>query len=299
MAASPGSGSTNWRRSLPAPSDPADRQPKTRQRGALYGRRKGPKLSAHQAGLFANLLPRLTLNPREGIDPKNYFDAPIEDVWLEIGFGAGEHLLWQAEHHANIGVIGAEPYQAGVAKLLSKLDSLSHGIGGEGWGGGASQSEKYCQVESPHLPGALPQWGRGNYISRIRVHEGDARDVIEALPDASLGRVFLLFPDPWPKTRHHKRRFIQTEMLDQLTRVMKSGAEFRFASDDPGYVEWTLERILLHPEFAWVATRNEDWRNRPSDWPPTRYEQKALHGIPVFLRFRRRDDLPAASQSEF
>ncbi|HEY8697999.1 MAG TPA: hypothetical protein VIM02_10295 [Rhizomicrobium sp.] len=116
---------------------------------------------------------------------------------------------------------------------------------------------------------------------------GDAREVIESLPGASLGRVFILFPDPWPKTRHHKRRFVQMEMLDELARVMKSGAELRFASDDADYVEWTLERMLVHPTFEWTATRAADWKSRPSDWPPTRYEAKALHGPPVYLRFQR------------
>jgi len=119
---------------------------------------------------------------------------------------------------------------------------------------------------------------------------GDAREVIKALPGASLGRVFILFPDPWPKTRHHKRRFLQMDMLDELARVMKPGADLRFASDDAGYVEWTLERILAHPSFEWTATRLSDWKTRPADWPPTRYEAKALHGPPVFLRLRRREE---------
>ena len=260
MVASPGSGLTNWRRSLPAHSDPASGT-KQRQRGLLYGRRKGPKLSAHQAGLVERLLPELKFDLRPGVDPRNYFAASIDEIWLEIGFGAGEHLLWQAQHHPDVGFIGAEPYQAGVAKLLSKLAMQNHAPSG----GGSTNEQRH----------------------NLRIHEGDARDVIEALPDASLGRVFLLFPDPWPKNRHHKRRFIQTEMLDQLSRVMKPGAEFRFASDDPGYVEWTLERALLHRSFEWMAARSNDWRLRTPDWPATRYEQKALHGVPIFLRFRR------------
>ncbi|HEY3638635.1 MAG TPA: tRNA (guanine(46)-N(7))-methyltransferase TrmB [Rhizomicrobium sp.] len=238
---------------MPAPSDRIDEKRKTRRRGSLYGRRKGPKLSAHRAALLEGVLPRLKLELSAGIDPKNLFEAPVDELWLEIGFGAGEHLLWQAEHHPGIGIIGAEPYQTGVAKLLSKL----------------------------------PQKETEDYISRIRIYEGDARDILEVLPDACLGRIFLLFPDPWPKTRHHKRRFIQMDLLDELARVMKSGAEFRFASDDPGYVEWTLERMLLHSGFEWMAVQRDDWFIRPPDWPATRYEQKALHGVPVFLRFRR------------
>ena len=268
MADSPGSELTSWRRSLPAPSDAAGEPQMARRRGSLYGRRKGPKLSAHQASLYENLLPRLVFDLRPGTDPGNYFEIPVDEVWLEIGFGAGEHLLWQAQQYTNVGLIGAEPYQAGVAKLLSKLDTKTHPPSPDGW----------------------------NTIKNLRIHEGDARDVIDVLADASLGRVFILFPDPWPKTRHHKRRFIQMELLDQLARVMKVGAEFRFASDDPGYIDWTLERVLLHPGFEWLATRCEDWRTRPSDWPATRYEQKALHGAPVFFRFRRTANSSAAVQ---
>ena len=179
----------------------------------------------------------------------------MEDVWLEVGFGSGEHLLDQARAHPHVGLIGAEPYEAGVAKLLSKL------------------------AEAPLL--------------NLLIHEGDARDVIAALPDASLGRVFILFPDPWPKTRHHKRRFVQTEMLDALARVMRPGAELRFASDDAGYLAWTLERLLAHPDFAWTAETDADWNIRPAGWTQTRYEAKALHGPPAYLCFVRRDKVTA------
>jgi tRNA (guanine-N7-)-methyltransferase len=212
----------------------------------LYGRRKGPKPSAHKEELRRTLLPKLALRLVCGVDPRTYFDG-VDDVWLEIGFGAGEHLLALARAHPHVGLIGAEPYEAGVAKLLS------------------------------HMADDPPP--------NVRIHEGDARQIIEALPDACLGRVFILFPDPWPKTRHHKRRFIQTEMLDQLARVMKQGAELRFASDDAGYAEWTLERVLAHPAFAWTAKGPSDWRTRPPDWPQTRYEAKALHGPPAYFSF--------------
>ena len=270
-----------------APSDsPA------RRRRLLYGRRKGPKLSPHKEELRRALLPKLTLRLEQGADPRTYFSPPpggevemlkrsegisggetvstaaphparsrsptssqgggeylVDDVWLEVGFGGGEHLLEQARANPRIGLIGAEPYEAGVAKLLSKIEDTD--------------------------------------ASNIRIHEGDARDVVEVLPDASLGRVFILFPDPWPKTRHHKRRFVQMEMLDALARVMKPGAELRLASDDAGYIAWTLERVLAHPGFAWTAERAADWKTRPQGWPQTRYEAKALHGPPAYLSFRR------------
>jgi tRNA (guanine-N7-)-methyltransferase len=216
----------------------------------LYGRRKGPRLSAHQEQLLQELLPAYTLPLQPGREPRAYFRAIVDDVWLEIGFGGGEHLMWQAQHHPNVGLIGAEPYVNGVVKLLSKVE-------------------------------ASPQ-------PNLRIYSGDARDIIAALPEASLGRGFILFPDPWPKTRHHKRRFLQMEMLDELARVMKPGAELRFASDDADYVEWTLERLAAHCAYSWTASRAADWQNRPTDWPPTRYEAKQLHGKPAFLTFRRR-----------
>ncbi|MGA9796004.1 MAG: tRNA (guanine(46)-N(7))-methyltransferase TrmB [Rhizomicrobium sp.] len=221
--------------------------------------------------MFETLLPKLALDIRAGADPRSYFEN-VEDVWLEIGFGAGEHLLWQAQQHPHVGLIGAEPYESGVAKLLSRI-SLSPFEGEKVGGEGASRPIQTHQDVAPR--------GRGN----IRVHMEDARDIIEALPDASLGRVFILFPDPWPKLRHHKRRFIQTEMLDALARVMKPGAELRFASDDAPLVEYTLERLMAHPAFVWTATRASDWQQRTPDWPQTRYEAKQLHGVPVFLRF--------------
>ncbi|HEY5338727.1 MAG TPA: tRNA (guanosine(46)-N7)-methyltransferase TrmB [Rhizomicrobium sp.] len=260
-----------------------------RKRGNVYGRRKGPKMSTHQEHLLETLLPKLTLHIQNGADPRSYFSPPpcgevgersdpgggpltiantaphpkfgkqistspqvggeVDNVWLEVGFGAGEHLHWQAQQNPRTGLIGAEPFVNGVAKLLSKFE------------------------------GAPPH--------NIRLHMGDAREIIDALPDASLGRVFILFPDPWPKTRHHKRRFIQTEMLDSLARVMKPGAELRFGSDDAPLVEYTLERLMAHPAFSWTATRAIHWHSRPADWPPTRYEAKQLHGVPAFLRFRR------------
>jgi tRNA (guanine-N7-)-methyltransferase len=220
-----------------------------------FGRRKGPALSAHQAGLLETLLPRLRMEPQPGRDPRSYFSAALSEVWLEVGFGGGEHLRWQAEANPGIGIIGAEPYVSGVAKLLSKLAAALQ-------------------------------------AANIRIYMEDASDIIAALPSASLGRVFVLFPDPWPKTRHHKRRFIQMAVLDELARVMKPGAELRFATDDIGYLVWTLERLSAHQAFAWSAKSANDWRARPPDWPETRYEAKAKGaGITcTYLRFVRKKD---------
>ena len=218
-----------------------------------YGRRKGPKLSAYQAGLLDSLLPQLLLTPQSAADPQSCF-APFvpDDVWLEIGFGAGEHLAAQAQRNPGIGFVGVEPYIAGMAKLVAKIAA-----------------------------GGLPN---------IRLYQNDARDIIEALPGASLGCVFVLFPDPWPKTRHHKRRLISTAMLDSLARVLRPGAELRFATDDRGYLIWTLERLASHPAYCWLAQSPDDWRTRPQDWPETRYEAKAKRAgrICNYLRFARR-----------
>jgi tRNA (guanine-N7-)-methyltransferase len=217
-----------------------------------FGRRKGWKLRARQSGLVETLLPQLLIEPKPSLPARDYFGVELRDVWLEIGFGGGEHLAAQAEANPEIGIIGAEPFVAGLAKLLGKIEDKG--------------------------------------LTNIRLYPEDARDVLNALPDAALGKIFILFPDPWPKTRHHKRRFIQMEMLDELARVMREGAELRFASDDSDYVSWALERLLAHPKFEWTAAGPSDWRTRPEDWVETRYEAKALKAgrRPAYLRFLRK-----------
>jgi tRNA (guanine-N7-)-methyltransferase len=226
-----------------------------RQRRKLYGRRKGPKLSAHQSNLRRTLLAELSYDTEKSVDLQ--FPNNVRELWLEVGFGAGEHLYQLAGDNPDIGLIGAEPYEMGVAKLLTKLDA-----------------------------GPRPN---------IRIYEGDGRDIIAALPDASLSRFFLLFPDPWPKTRHHKRRFLQMEMLDELARVMRPGAELRFATDDKSYLPYALERLMAHPAFEWTAKGPGDWKSRPANWPPTRYEAKAIKGPPSYLAWLRRKPDPARS----
>jgi tRNA (guanine-N7-)-methyltransferase len=219
----------------------------------FHGRRKGRKLRAGQQRLMEAQLPRLAVVlPATGELALRQLFPTASDVWLEIGFGAGEHLAWQAERHPDIGFLGSEVFHNGVARLL------------------AHAAER----------------GLGN----IRVYPEDARALIEALPAASIGRVFLLFPDPWPKRRHAKRRFVGRPNLDRLARVMRAGAELRMASDDPGQVRWMLEQTLPHPAFEWPAAGPADWRVRPADWPATRYEEKALAEgrRATYLRFRRR-----------
>jgi tRNA (guanine-N7-)-methyltransferase len=224
-----------------------------RQRRKLYGRRKGPKLSARQAGLRRTLLGELAWHLDR--DPRSQFPNAVRELWLEVGFGAGEHLVTLAGQHPQVGLIGAEPYEMGMAKILTKLEE--------------------------------------NPLNNVRLFEGDGRDILEKLPDGSLSRFFLLFPDPWPKTRHHKRRFLQMEMLDLLARVLKPGGELRFATDDKSYLPYALERLMAHPAFVWTAQGQKDWKSRPEGWPPTRYEAKAIKGPPTYLRFVRTPKIPA------
>lgn len=226
-----------------------------RQR-TLFGRRRGKKLRDGQQSLLETLLPRLALAvpPEPGkIDLAAAFGGvlPPDGVWFEVGFGAGEHLVWQAKEHPGVGIIGCEPYINGVAKCLAHIE-------------------------------------REGVERNIRLFTDDARLVMNALPERSLARAFVLFPDPWPKTRHHRRRFVQRDNLDILARLMTPGAELRLATDDPSYLPWMIEHACTHPAFDWLAERPADWRGRPADWPPTRYETKRIAGTPAFLRFRRR-----------
>lgn len=217
-----------------------------------YGRRKGKRLSPRKERLIANLLPLLRpdLEHKPPSDLRTLFPIPVREVWLEIGFGSGEHLLWQAERHPDIGFIGCEPFINGVATLLGSIED------------------------------------RG--LKTVHIHDGDARDVLAWLPDNSIARVFILFPDPWPKKRQLKRRLVSPELVDALGRVMAPGGELRFASDDENYAGQALLTVERSGAFAWLARRAADWRDRPDDWPPTRYELKALSGRkPVYLRWQR------------
>ena len=216
----------------------------------FYGRRKGHDLKPGRQRLVSEALPLLRL-PDDV--PQNLFDLfakKVEEVQLEIGFGAGEHLVHQAQTHPDVGFIGAEPYINGVAALVAG-------------------------IEAAHL-------------DNVRIFDEDARLLLPHLPDASIGRIFLLFPDPWHKARHNKRRFVSEETLDQFARILVPGGQFRFASDDAGYVRWTLARATRHPVFQWTAQGPEDWRVRPADSIATRYETKNITGIkPAYLTFRR------------
>ena len=221
-----------------------------------YGRRHGHRLRPRQQALVRDLLPRLRLPAHDAVvDPAALFASAMppapEQIWLEIGFGGGEHLIWQASRNPEIGFLGFEPYINGVARLLGEIDSRK--------------------------------------LANIRLHDGDARDILPRLPQASIDRIFLLFPDPWPKKRHHKRRFVSPQTLAEFVRILRPGGEFRFASDIAGYVRWTLCHSFPVRELVWTARSPADWRNRPRDWPQTRYEAKARREgrMPAYLTFRR------------
>ena len=219
----------------------------------LHGRRKGKKLRAHQAALLETLLPALTLDPSQPIaDAASLFAGEPDEIWLEIGFGGGEHLIAETEAHPDCGFIGCEPFENGLAKALALAEAKK--------------------------------------LTNLRLYCGDAGAVIEALPDHALQGVYLLYPDPWPKRRQRKRRFLSDEMLVLLARVMRPGAELRFATDIDDNAGWTLARVLRAPDFTWRAETAEDWRAPWPGWSGTRYEAKALAAgrKPVYLTFVRR-----------
>lgn len=203
--------------------------------------------------MIETLLPRLTVAlPEDGgaLDPAALFPRPQRELWVEIGFGAGEHLAWQAAHHPDVGFIGCEPFINGMSTLLSLVER--------------------------------------DGLDMVRLWPDDARPLLDRLPDGSVGRLFLLFADPWPKLRHHNRRFIQDDTVADLARLLKDDGELRIATDDAPLLDWSLRHVRRNPAFAWTAEGPADWRERTADWPPTRYEEKALHGRPYYLRFRRR-----------
>jgi tRNA (guanine-N7-)-methyltransferase len=218
-----------------------------------FGRRRGRKPSARQAALLANLYPQraLPLADPPPVPLAELFAPPVTEVWLEIGFGGGEHLVWQATHNPRVGLIGCEPFQDGVVKVLSAIESAG--------------------------------------IRNIHLHADDARPVLRWLPAAALGRAFILFPDPWPKKRHHKRRLITVGTLGELARAMRLGAELRIATDIGEFATAILRTIRQQGSFRWIAGGPSDWRERTADWPPTRYEQKAIDAgrTCYYFRFQR------------
>ncbi len=202
----------------------------------LYGRRQGHRLRRGQAARVERLLPGLSV-PAEGALTSQRLFGDDRPLWLEVGFGAGEHLAFQAARHPQVGLIGCEPFLNGVVSLLRQVEE-----------GG---------------------------LANVRVHMGDALDVLERLPDASLERLFLLHPDPWPKARHAKRRFVNPGPMALVAAKLRPGGEFRLATDHPLYLRWALMVMAARREFRWTARAPADWQAVPEDWPDTRYAAKA------------------------
>jgi tRNA (guanine-N7-)-methyltransferase len=220
--------------------------------GAFFGRRKGHALRARQASLFDSLLPHLALDlTTPPPDDLRTLFAAANDVRIESGFGGGEHLMAEAERHPDTGFIGIEPFLNGMGKALAVIEERN--------------------------------------LSNIRLHHGDATDVLAWLSPASITRFDLLYPDPWPKRRHWKRRFVQDQSVAAIARIVRPGGELRFASDIADYVAWTLVRLLRSPDFTWTAETADDWRLPWPGFTSTRYEAKAKREgrVPAYLIFRR------------
>jgi len=229
-------------------------KPGPNERRAFFGRRKGHELKPRQAELMQSLLPRLAVDLAAPASTQlaSLFPMPVGEVRLEIGFGGGEHLAAQALAHPSVGFIGCEPFLNGMAKGLALIEQ--------------------------------------HKLANVRLHFGDAIDLLDWLPRASLAQVDLLYPDPWPKKRHWKRRFVQEATVGAIARIVRGGGMFRFATDIPDYAAWTLERVLRSPEFEWTALCADDWRAPWDGWSETRYEAKAKREgrTPNYFVFRRR-----------
>jgi tRNA (guanine-N7-)-methyltransferase len=220
---------------------------------AFFGRRKGHKLRPRQAQLIETLLPILAidLSRRAPHDLRTLFPVPVVELVMEIGFGGGESMIAQSRDQPRTGFIGVEPFANGMAKVLAAIESSG--------------------------------------LRNIRLHFDDAIDLIAWLPDASLARIDLIHPDPWPKRRHWKRRFVQDEMVARLARILRPGGEFRFVTDIADYAAWTLLRLLRSGRFAWTAQCADDWRQPWPDFARTRYHAKAAREkrTSCFLVFRK------------
>jgi tRNA (guanine-N7-)-methyltransferase len=220
---------------------------------AFFGRRKGHALKPRQAALFDTVLRRLApdLTKPAPADLRALFDISLAEVRLEIGFGGAEHLIAQAQANPRSGFIGSDAFVNAIGKALAAIDA--------------------------------------GKLANVRLHFGDASALIDWLPVGSLARIDLLYPDPWPKRRHWKRRFIQDDSLKRLARILNVGGELRFATDIADYAAWALARVQRSPDFTWTAEHADDWRNAWADYSATRYEAKAKRAgrVPAYFNFRK------------
>ncbi|GGF79924.1 tRNA (guanine-N(7)-)-methyltransferase [Azorhizobium oxalatiphilum] len=223
----------------------------TEHGGAFYGRRVGKPLRKGQLEALDRALPHFLIDLDTVAEPTKLFARTVQDLRLEIGFGGGEHLLSEARRAPDVGYIGVEPFLNGMAKAAFELDLAP--------------------------------------VDNVRVFDKDAALLLARLPESCLGQVELLYPDPWPKRRHWKRRFVRPDNLDLIARALRPGGVFRFASDVPDYVDWALREVRAHPAFRWTQTSASDWRTPYEGWPGTRYEAKAIAAgrVPTYLAFVR------------
>jgi tRNA (guanine-N7-)-methyltransferase len=237
----------------PGRDDPQRGGLTAQRRGAFFGRRKGHRLRPRQADLLETLLPRLALDLGKPApnDLRALFPSPVDEVQLEIGFGGGEHLLARAQENPSIGFLGCEPFVNAMAKALRVIEAVG--------------------------------------LANIRLHFDDAAPLLAWLPSGALARLDLIYPDPWPKRRHWKRRFVQDASIAEMARILQPAGEFRFVTDVPDYAAWTLQRLLRSPDFTWTAERADDWRKPWPGFAGTRYEAKATRAgrVPSYFIFQR------------
>lgn len=237
----------------------------TSDKPKFYGRRQGRKIRKAKSGLLERFLPEVALNTSSKIS-KDIFGCPVDEVYLEIGFGNGEHIAGQSEKNHNIGFIGAEVFKNGVANLLTLMTGIKE------------------NADMPEEIKLLP-----SRCDNVRIWSDDVRILFSQIPDGYLSKVFLLFPDPWPKKRHASRRFVNPDNLKEIARMLKKGGILRVATDHKVYKSWTLRRLHEDNNFKWTAKTSDDWRNPPADWVETKYQRKAIREgrKPVFLDFER------------
>lgn len=232
----------------------------------FFGRRKGRVVRKAKTFLLENLLPQLRVSSAEDFAVERLFGKAKKEICLEIGFGDGQHLFGQAKNNPDNGYIGVEVFQNGVANLLTLMSGISEGD---------SLPEKVLRSDC--------------IVQNVRVYDDDVRLLFKKIPDGLFDKVFLLFPDPWPKKKHTDRRFVNKENLKEVARVLKKGGLFRIATDHPVYKRHVLRTMHVCPNFVWTAKCGDDWRHEPQDWVKTKYQQKALREgrRPVFFDYQR------------
>lgn len=232
----------------------------------FFGRRKGRTIRKAKSTLLEAFLPTIKITPETNFNKQTLFARPVEKVFLEIGFGNGEHLAGQALNNPKTGFIGAEVFQNGVANLLTLITGIKEGD------------------NLPEKITLLP--GRND---NIRVWDDDVRLLFSKIPDNFVDKVFVLFPDPWPKKRHASRRFINPDNLKEIARILKKDGILRVATDHKVYKGWTLRQMAADKNFVWTAKCGNDWKHEPSDWVQTKYQRKAIREgrRPVFLDYKR------------